>query len=64
MTLTNYQEQSLNSYTPAKWWRVTAPDGSLWCETSSEEEAREAVREGDTLEQLWTRTQYVWQTTS
>lgn len=31
------------------WWRVEAPDGSIWCETSNETEAREAMREGDTL---------------
>jgi hypothetical protein len=31
------------------WWRVEAPDGSIWCETSDEEEAREFMREGDTL---------------
>lgn len=30
------------------WWRVTAPDGSLWCETSNEQEARSRMREGDT----------------
>ena len=36
-----------------RWWRVIAPDGSLWCETSDEEEAREAVRAGDTLQRLW-----------
>lgn len=36
-----------------RWWRVTAPDGSLWCETSCESEAREAVRKGDTLERGW-----------
>jgi len=34
---------------PGRWWRVTAPDGSLWCETSSEREARDSVRPGDTL---------------
>lgn len=32
-----------------RWWRVEAPDGSTWCETSNEEEAREAVRTGDRL---------------
>ena len=34
---------------PGRWWRVTAPDGSLWCETSNEREARDSVRPGDTL---------------
>jgi hypothetical protein len=31
------------------WWRATAPDGSIWCETSNEQEVREAMRPGDTL---------------
>lgn len=26
----------------AHWWRVTLSDGTLWCETSDEREAREA----------------------
>ncbi|MGD9622233.1 hypothetical protein [Mycolicibacterium sp.] len=43
-----------------RWWRVIAPDGSLWCETSDEEEARERVRPGDRLETLWRRTEYDW----
>jgi hypothetical protein len=36
--------------TPGRWWRVVAPDGSLWCETSDEDEAREVLRPGDTLQ--------------
>ena len=39
-----------STWVPTGWWRVVAPDGSLWCETSSEREAREAVRVGDTLQ--------------
>ena len=38
------------SIRPGRWWRVIAPDGSLWCETSSEDEAREEMRPGDRLE--------------
>jgi alkylated DNA nucleotide flippase Atl1 len=38
-----------------RWWRVIAPDGSLWCESSDEEENRESMRPGDTLECLWRR---------
>lgn len=46
---------------PGRWWRVTAPDGSLWCETSDEDEARAAVRPGDSLTRLWQRpAQYDW----
>ena len=41
------------SIRPGRWWRVIAPDGSLWCETSSEDEAREEMRPGDRLERWW-----------
>lgn len=43
-----------------RWWRVLAPDGSLWCETSDESEARDAMRPGDELQRLWTRRQSEW----
>jgi hypothetical protein len=35
---------------PGRWWRVLDPNGELWCETSSEKEARAAMRPGDKLE--------------
>lgn len=41
------------AWEPSKWWRVLAPDGSLWCEISDEDEARDAVRAGDKLQRLW-----------
>ena len=41
------------SIRPGRWWRVIAPDGSLWCETSSEDEARDSMRPGDRLERWW-----------
>lgn len=40
-------------YVPGRWWRVVAPDGSLWCETSVESEARRMVRSGDRLQRLY-----------
>jgi hypothetical protein len=40
-------------WAPGRWWRVIAPDGSLWCETSNEQEARDATRDGDVLERLY-----------
>jgi hypothetical protein len=53
------------AYTPARWWRVIAPDGSLWCETSDEEEARKAVRPGDKLQRLFAaKTPTVWRDVS
>lgn len=46
------------------WWRVEAPDGSIWAETSSEKDARSRMREGDILlvhlsctEEKWAVTQ-------
>jgi hypothetical protein len=42
-----------DSWYSANWWRVVAPDGSLWAETSSEVEAQSRMREGDTLERMW-----------
>lgn len=32
---------------PSRWWRVLDADGSLYCETSDEEEARNNLRESD-----------------
>ena len=32
-----------------RWWRVVAPDGSLWCE-SDKADARDRLRPGDRLE--------------
>jgi hypothetical protein len=45
---------------PGRWWRVTEPDGSVWCETSNEDEAREAARPGDRLYRLFTLSQEKW----
>lgn len=50
----------MTEWEPGRWWRVIAPDGSLWCETSDEREAREAVRPGDELQRIWQRPQYEW----
>ena len=41
------------SIRPGRWWRVIEPDGNLWCETSSEKEARDSMRPGDRLERWW-----------
>lgn len=45
---------------PFVWWRVLAADGSLWCETSDEREARESMRPGHTLWKLWRREEMEW----
>lgn len=49
-----------DSFTPGRWWQVIAPDGSLWCETSVEAEARDRIRPGDTLLRLYERTEKLW----
>jgi hypothetical protein len=47
-------------YRPSRWWRVIAPDGSVWCETSDEAEARESKRPDDRLYRLYMRTATEW----
>jgi hypothetical protein len=43
-----------------RWWRVIAPDGSLWAESSDSQEMLEAMRPGDRLQQLWAREDKEW----
>lgn len=38
---------------PGRWWRVLGPDGSLWCETSDKDEARESMRPRDVLQRQY-----------
>jgi cytochrome P450 len=38
---------------PVSLWRVIADDGSVWCETSDEQEARRTMRPGDNLMRWW-----------
>lgn len=51
---------SEDGWQPGRWWRVTAPDGSIWCETNDEDEARESMRPGDRLYRLFTLSQEKW----
>jgi hypothetical protein len=53
-------EPIANKWEPTRWWRVVDPAGKLWCETSSEYEARSWMREGDTLEHLHSQIFYEW----
>jgi len=53
----------MTDWEPGRWWRVVAPDGSLWCETSDEDEARAAVRPGDELQRQWRRLEQEWRLT-
>jgi hypothetical protein len=43
-----------------RWWRVTEPDGSIWCETSSESEARASMKKRHTLWNLHTARVEEW----
>lgn len=43
-----------------RWWRVISPSGSLWNETSDEQEARDSMREGDVLQRLYQKTDEKW----
>lgn len=38
---------------PTKWWRSTCPDGTLWGESSDEEEIRRMAHKDDTIWNLW-----------
>ncbi len=64
-----------NEWKPGRWWLVTYADGRLdddgtlqvWCETSDEEEAREALGTcpggGELRRQYW-RTEHEWRVES
>jgi hypothetical protein len=45
---------------PGRWWRVIDADEKLWCETSSEDEARGFVRPGDRLQRRSEGYVYEW----
>lgn len=47
-------------FEPGRWWRVIAPDGSLWGESSDAQELREGMRPGDRLERIYERTERAW----
>jgi hypothetical protein len=47
-------------YSPGKWWRVLGPEEELWCETSSEKEARAIMRPGDILERHYVKHDAQW----
>jgi hypothetical protein len=40
-------------WVPDRWWRSIAPDGSLWGESSDEEEIRRMARPDDKIQRLW-----------
>ncbi|WP_280411340.1 hypothetical protein [Nocardia asiatica] len=53
----------MSDWTPTKWFRIRQPDGSLWMETSDEEEARRMANEtGRPLERHWQKVEEEWRT--
>jgi hypothetical protein len=56
-------EEDTSDWEPGRWWQVVEPNGELWCETSSEKEAREALTtapDGGVLNRLWRREELEW----
>lgn len=49
-----------DGFEATRWFRVVDPEGKLWRETSSLEEAEEAMRPGDSLEHLYQKTVSEW----
>jgi hypothetical protein len=49
-----------DEWKPTRWWRVLGPDDSLWCETSSEKEARDSLKPGYSLQQLYEKVERRW----
>jgi hypothetical protein len=49
-----------DEFEPTGWWQVLDPEGKLWCETSNEKEARDAIRPGDSLHRLYEKVQQEW----
>lgn len=47
-------------FEPTRWWKVVGPDGRLWCETSSEKEARTSMRDGDKIYRLFEKKEQQW----
>lgn len=45
---------------PTRWWRVVLADGTVWCETSDEDEAREEVPKGATVQHLFEKHNREW----
>lgn len=50
----------MSDWTPTRWFKVVAPDGSLWAESSNEAEVRGSARPGDQVFQLWETSDSEW----
>lgn len=58
--LEKLEEEYGGGWEESRWWHVIAPDGSVWCETSDESEARQRMRPGDRLQRLYIRSYGKW----
>lgn len=58
LVLQSIEENIIPGMHPGRLWRVVGPEGELWCETSSHEEALSHAREGDQLWRLWESATY------
>ena len=56
----NRRLEGAGEWFPTRWWRVILKDGSLYCETSSEAEAREDVPKGATVQHLFEKHKREW----
>jgi alkylated DNA nucleotide flippase Atl1 len=52
--------EAAGEWFPTPWWRVVLADGSLYCETSSENEAREDIPKGATVQHLFEKHKRQW----
>lgn len=58
----NTRRKDAGEWFRTRWWRVILADGTLWCETSSETEARDRVPKGATVQRLYEKHKYEWRT--
>ena len=56
----NRRKEEAGEWFPTRWWRVVLADGSVWCETSVESEARERVPKGATVQHLFEKHKREW----
>ena len=61
------EEANRPEWVPGRWWRVLDAEGELWCESSDEEENREAMatapKQPTTLQRMWvTKQREEWRT--
>lgn len=56
-----YIFEGLGPWQPTGWWRAIGPDGTLWCESSSESEVRQLARIEDKIQRHMRRVEEKWE---